>query len=105
MRVAHALGAQSPRMLQAQLSAQEYNNWQKYLSQGTSLERLIDRHFATLEAMFFNVHRGKNMARKTEHFLRLAQPAPPPFDGDAMAGKMLMITRLTGGKIIDGRKD
>jgi hypothetical protein len=94
--------------LQAQISAAEFNSWQNYLSFGTFLERLLDRHLATVEALLYNAHRRKNAcAREPQDFLLLAQPPRPQPTGDDLFSKMMAITLAHGGTVIDkrGRKD
>lgn len=104
MRLAEVLKVPSPGALLAGLSAKEYAQWQNHLSFGTFLERLLDRHFATIEALFYNAHRRKHApVRRPKDFLLIAQPPPSQQAGDALFGKMKAMVLATGGEIIDNR--
>jgi hypothetical protein len=87
------------------MSLSEFARWSDYLSFGTFLERLLDRHLAQIATLLFNAHFKPR--RKVADFLMLAQPPKPQPTGDQLFAKMKAMVLATGGEIIDnrGRKD
>lgn len=78
-------------------------DWQKYLKYGTSAERLIDKHLSMIAAILANgLFKGSRKFKPKDFTLFLDKPVyrSPTY----MRNKMIAMTLLAGGTIIDKRK-